>query len=93
MAGNYWLYVSHFENRKKNLRQKGAEHIRYIKDIPLYILLPNNDYLPSKGCNEIRKTLFMVSVKNKEAGLDTPLVFKTSNPLTHFSYTERFYLS
>ena len=87
-----WLeiidYKFHIMNiSKRILSPKEEDHIPYLKDFPLYMLLPEKDFSPAKALSEIRKTLHRISVKNKERRLNSLLIFRTSNPSDHFFHT------
>lgn len=87
-----WLeiidYKFHIMNiSKRFLSPKEGDHIPYLKDFPLYMLLPEKDFSPAKALSEIRKTLHRISVKNKDQRLNSLLIFKTSNPSDHFFHT------
>lgn len=69
---------------KKFLSPKNDEHIPYLADFPLYMLLQNKDLSPSKVVSEIRKTLIRMSVKTKDSKINSLVVFKTNNKNNHF---------
>lgn len=87
-----WLeiidYKFHVINiSKRFLSPKDADHIPYLKDFPIYMLLPNKDYSPSKVLTEIRKTLYRLSVRDKQAHINSVVIFKTHNKSDHFFHT------
>ena len=87
-----WLeiidYKFHIINISKHfLSPRNADHIPYLKDFPIYMLLPNKDYSPNRLLTEIRKTLYRLSVKDKSVSVNSLVVFKTSNKSDHFFHT------
>ncbi|PRD56713.1 hypothetical protein C5749_05635 [Sphingobacterium gobiense] len=72
---------------KKFLSPKNGQHIPYLKDFPLYMLLPNRNYSPSQVKSNIRQALRRISIKNKQRHLNSLVVFKTSNRGFHFFHT------
>ncbi len=87
-----WLeiidYKFHVMNiSKRFLSPKNAEHIPYLKDFPIYMLLPNKDYSPSKALTEIRKTLYRLSVRDKQEHINSVVIFKTHNKSDQFFHT------
>lgn len=87
-----WLeiidYKFHIMNiSKRFLSPRNADHIPYLKDFPIYMLLPNEDYSPSKVLTEIRKTLYRLSIKDKSVSVNSLVVFKTSNNSDQFFHT------
>lgn len=87
-----WLelidYKFHIMNISKQfLSPKGAEHIPYLRDFPLFMLLPNKDFSMSKVLKEIRSTLYRLSVKDKKDHINSVIIFKTKNKEDHFLHT------
>lgn len=87
-----WLeiidYKFHVMNiSKRFLSPKKGEHIAYLKDFPLYMLLPNKNYSPSKALSEIRRTLYRISIKEKTEHINSLVIFKTHNKGDHFFHT------
>ncbi|WP_152542447.1 hypothetical protein [Pedobacter sp. V48] len=87
-----WLeiidYKFHIMNiSKRFLSPKNGDHIPYLKDFPLYILLPNKDYSPYQVLTEIRSVLKRISVKRKVEKINSLVIFTTSNKSRHFFHT------
>jgi hypothetical protein len=87
-----WLeiidYKFHIMNISKHfLSPRDADHIPYLRDFPIYMLLPNKDYSPSKVLTEIRKTLYRLSVRDKQGRINSVVIFKTHNESDHFFHT------
>lgn len=87
-----WLEIIDYKfqvmNAAKNfLSPKEGEHIPYLTDFPLYMLLQNKDYSPSKVLTEIRYTLKRISIKDKSAHINSLVIFKTHNESYHFFHT------
>ncbi|KQB99198.1 hypothetical protein [Pedobacter sp. Hv1] len=82
---DYKFHIMNISNRFLNL--KNANHIPYLKNLPLYMLLPNKDYSPSRVLTEIRKILYRLSIKDKKLSLNSLVIFKTSNKSDHFFHT------
>lgn len=72
---------------KKFLSPKNGQHIPYLKDFPLYMLLPNRNYSPSQIKSNIRRALKRISMKNKQRHLNSLVVFRTTNKSFHFFHT------
>lgn len=72
---------------KKFLSPKEGKHIEYLMDSPLYMLLPNKDYSPSKVLTEIRYALNRIAVKGKQRSINSLVIFKTHNKSDHFLHT------
>lgn len=84
-----WLELIDYKFQVMNLIKrfvsvKGGEHIPFLKDYPIYMLLPNRDWSPAKIISEIRWTLNILSIKSKESGINSLVVFKTKNKGNHF---------
>lgn len=87
-----WLeiidYKFHIMNiSKRFLSPKNGDYIPYLKDFPLYMLLPNRDYSPYKVLTEIRSVLKRISVKRKTEKINNLIIFKTTNKSRHFFHT------
>lgn len=87
-----WLevidYKFHILNiSKRFLSRIDSDHVPYLKDFPLYMLLPEKDYSPKKVLTEIRKTLYRLSVKDKKGNINSIIIFKTNNKTDHFFHT------
>jgi hypothetical protein len=87
-----WLelidYKFHILNiTKQFLSPREGNHIPYLKDFPLYMLLPNKDLSPSKVGSTIRKALLRLSIKDKSRKVNSLVIFKTTNKGYHFFHT------
>lgn len=73
--------------RKKFIKAKESEYLKYLKDFPLSVMRPNLDYNPTKVVAEVRLSLKRLTVKSKSKNLNSIQIFKTSNPDFHFFHT------
>jgi hypothetical protein len=69
--------------RRKFITSKEKGFIPYLADFPLTVLRPNVES-PSKAITEIRRSLKRLAVKSKDNGLNSLVVFKTTNKGFHF---------
>ncbi|WP_316772906.1 hypothetical protein [Pedobacter frigiditerrae] len=84
-----WLELIDYKFQVMNLVKrfvspKGGKHIPFLKDYPIYMLLPNRDWSPAKVVSEIRWTLNRLSIKSKENNINSLVVFRTKNKANHF---------
>jgi len=73
--------------KNKFLRPKNKEFIPFLKDIPLYLLLPNRNYSEAQISAKIRKSLLRISIKNKQKHFNSLVLYNTSNKNYHFFHT------
>jgi hypothetical protein len=87
-----WLelidYKFHIVNiTKQFLSPRDGIHIPYLKDFPLYMLLPNKDLSPSKVGSAIRKALLRLSIRDKSRKVNSLVIFTTTNTGYHLFHT------
>lgn len=92
-----WLEVIDYKFQvmnisKKFLSPRNGNHVDYLKDFPLYMLLYNKDYSPSKVLSEIRFTLLRISVKSKLERINSLVIFKSKNKGDYFFHTLNEYI-
>ena len=87
-----WLEIIDYKfqilnTRKQFLKSEEAGFIPYLADFPLSVLRDSIDYSPSKAVAEIRRSLKRLTIKNKDASLNSLQILKTSNPSFHFFHS------
>lgn len=69
---------------KRFISPKNGKHIPFLKDYPIYMLLPNKDWSVSRVISEVRWTLKRISIKAKDININSLVVFRTTNTNNHF---------
>lgn len=69
---------------KRFISHKNGKHVPFLKDYPIYMLLPNKDWSVTQVMREVRWTLNRISVKSKHFNVNSLVVFKTTNTNNHF---------
>lgn len=69
---------------KRFVSQKHGNHIPFLKDYPMYMLLPNKDWSVTRVIREIRWTLNRISIKAKAVNANSLVVFRSTNTSNHF---------
>ena len=66
---------------------KSAGDIPYLRDFPLYMLLPNKVLSPYQALTAIRRSLRRLCIKGKYKHFNSLVIFKTRNPDPYFFHT------
>jgi hypothetical protein len=77
-----WLELVDYKFQMFNITRrfkysKSSGDIPYLRDFPLYMLLPNKELSPFQIQTAIRKSLKRLSIKRKYNHLNSLVVFKT----------------
>lgn len=84
-----WLelldYKFHLYNITRQFRNsKTAGDIPYLRDLPLYSVLPNKNYSPAQILTALRGSLRRLAVDRKASHLNSLVVFRSTNKEFHF---------
>jgi len=84
-----WLEIIDYKFQVMNIVKrfvspKNGRYIPFLKDYPIYMLLPNKDWSARRVISEVRWTLNRISIKAKHININSLVVFKTSNTNNHF---------
>jgi len=87
-----WLELIDYKFQLFNITRqfkysKSSGDIPYLRDFPLYMLLPNKELSPFQVLTAIRKSLNRLSIKSKYNQLNSLVIFKTQNPDPHFFHS------
>ncbi|MFV8344435.1 hypothetical protein [Flavobacterium sp. XS2P39] len=84
-----WLEIIEYkfqllEIRRKFIKSKSSEYIRYLRDIPVSIMRANINYSPHKAVSQIRLAQKRVTTKSKDNNENSLVIFKTKNESFYF---------
>lgn len=84
-----WLEIIEYkfqllEIRRKFIRAKPSQYIKYLRDIPLSVMRGDIDYSPIKAIAEIRRAQKRVTQKSKSKNQNSLVIFKTKNDSFYF---------
>jgi hypothetical protein len=84
-----WLEIIEYkfqllEIRRKFIKLKSSQFIKYLTDIPLSLMREDIDYSPSKAIAQIRLAQKRVTQKSKSKNQNSLVIFKTKNDSFYF---------